>query len=168
MDNYTIIEDIFGDDDRNQITAARGFIGRSHLPDDMRVGSRGKVGKVSERPDMPDLEGRDSGPSFGPSGGFNQQRTPQYQQQFRDTIQPMHQPMMDNQFGGNQNFQLSGPQFSGPVLYPGVDSLQCRDVFTHVENCPICSNYFKKDVKFYWLIIAILILIILLLTQNKK
>jgi len=44
--------------------------------------------------------------------------------------------------------------------------LNCRDVFEHIQNCPICEGYFKKD-KFYLIIIGILILVILYL-MNKK
>lgn len=153
MDSYTIIEDVFGDEDnsgnsgRNQITAARGYVGRSHVPEDMRTPSRQKVGRVSERPDMPDVE--DIRRSIGPQQNQNIQ--------FQDQIDPSH-----------MNLSQTGMMNQGPVLYPGVDTLQCRDVFTHVENCPICSSYFKKDVKFYWLIIGILIIVILILTRNGK
>ena len=149
MNEYTIIEDIFGDEDKNQVTAARGFVGRSHVPDDLRP--KGKVGRVTNRPDIPDLSGFDTQPS-PPSMGYNQP------------------PMMGGQFGSFPDIQLAmgAVQQQGPTLYPGVDSLQCRDVFTHVENCPICSSYFKRDTKFYWLIIGILVIVILLLTRNGK
>lgn len=140
MNDYTIIEDVFGDDDnRNQITAARGFLGKSHIPDDLRPKrSRG------ERPDIPDLT------NF-------QRPQPGVQPEYRDSMGGIQEQMIPS-----MNMMI--PQ--GPTVYPGVDSLQCRDVFTHVENCPICSSYFKKDVKFYWLIIGILVVIILLLTRK--
>lgn len=139
MDSYTIIEDIFGDDDRNQITAARGFVGRTHTPDDMK--QRGKVGRVSERPDMPSFD----------QPRRNQQHIQIQQEDPTSMISPMLNSMAQQ-----------------PVIYPGVDILQCRDVFNHVENCPICSSYFKKDVKFYWLIIAILVVVIILITKGGK
>ena len=145
MNEYTIIEDIFGDEDKNQVTAARGFVGRAHVPDDLRP--RGKISRVSQRPDIPDLS--DVDPRMG---------NPQI-----DRGYPPTPPFPDIQLAmGAMNQQ------QGPTLYPGVDSLQCRDVFTHVENCPICSSYFKRDTKFYWLIIGILVIVILLLTRNGK
>ncbi len=46
--------------------------------------------------------------------------------------------------------------------------LSCKDVFNHVENCPMCSSYFKKDSKFYIIIILILGMIILYLLNSKR
>ncbi|MDD4931432.1 MAG: hypothetical protein PHG66_04805 [Candidatus Colwellbacteria bacterium] len=148
MDTYTIIEDVFGDEDgggRNQLTAARGFVGQSHVPDDMRPPGRGgRVGKVSERPDFPDLDPRMN------RGG------------------PRPQMPMRMQNDTNMSPMVNALVSSGPTMYPGVDALACRDVFTHVENCPLCKSYFRHDAKFYWLIIGILIVIILLITRNGK
>ena len=141
MDSYTIIEDVFGDEDgRNQITAARGFVGNSFVPDDMRP--RRGVGRVSDRPNIPNMADTD----------------------LRMMGQP--QPQRNDQNFSQETVPMFGNIPQGPTMYPGVDNLPCRDVFTHVENCPICSSYFKKDIKFYWLIIAILIVIILLLTRK--
>ncbi len=60
----------------------------------------------------------------------------------------------------NDVMSIRSPQMNGG------SEVSCRDAFNHVENCPICSSYFKKDIKFYWLIIAILVIIIILLTRN--
>lgn len=145
MDSYTIIEDVFDNDDgRNQLTAARGFVGQPHVPEDMRPpGRSGRVGKVSDRPDFPELDPR-----------MNRGGPP---------MQMRYQPAPDNNMSPMVNALVSGP-----VMYPGMDSLACRDVFTHVENCPLCKSYFRHDAKFYWLIIGILIVIILLITRNGK
>lgn len=145
MDYYTIIEDIFEDEEQNQITAARGYVGRSHVPDDMRIPHRQKVGKVSERPDMPNVEDIR-----------------------RSMVSQQNQNIQFQDKDISQGISQMGMMMNGPTLYPSVDNLQCRDVFNHVENCPVCSSYFKKDVKFYWLIIAILIVVILILTKNGK
>lgn len=145
MDSYTIIEDmnVFGiPDPQNQVTAARGFVGQPHVPEDMRPNSRGRVGKVSNRPDFPERE-------FDP----------------RMNYQPQMKMQNDD---NNMSPMVSALVSSGPSIYPGVDSLACRDVFTHVENCPLCKSYFRHDAKFYWLIIGILIIIILLITRNGK
>jgi|688.fasta_scaffold2347582_1 hypothetical protein len=53
-----------------------------------------------------------------------------------------------------------------PAMIQQHNLLNCRDVFEHIQNCPICEGYFKRD-KFYMIIIGILILIILYL-MNKK
>lgn len=144
MDTYTIIEDVFDETGgRNQLTAARGFVGQSHVPDDMRPSGRsnnGRVGKVSERPEFPE---------FDP----HMNRGSQLRTQNDTHMSPMVSALVSS---------------NGPTMYPGVDSLACRDVFNHVENCPLCKSYFRHDAKFYWLIIAILIVIILLITRNGK
>jgi len=146
MDTYTIIEDVFENDNaQNQITAARGFVGQPHVPEDLRSTGRnntGRVGsKVSERPDFQDLDPRRMAPP------------------------PMNIPQRPS--GGTMSPMMNALT-QGPSVYPGVDSLACRDVFTHVENCPLCKSYFRHDAKFYWMIIAILIAIILLITRNSK
>jgi hypothetical protein len=46
-------------------------------------------------------------------------------------------------------------------------SLQCIDVFRHVETCPVCSSYFKKDIRFCWIIIAILIIALIFMVMKK-
>ena len=60
------------------------------------------------------------------------------------------------------------PQIMGNQQFMNreFDHISCKDAFIHIENCPICSNYFKKDVKFYWLIIAILIVVIIVMTRK--
>jgi hypothetical protein len=58
---------------------------------------------------------------------------------------------------------------SQPSLPPSfAEHVSCKDVFIHTENCPVCSSYFKKDIKFYWLIIFILVLVILFLMRSKR
>ena len=123
MDNYTIIEDVFDNGGRNQLTEARGFLGTSHVPEDMRPPSKRfhrDSGMKEELPPIPPLRNIQAPPT-------------------------------------NISFEQMGP-----------DMLSCRDVFLHVENCPLCKSYFKNDIKFYWLIIAILIVIIILLTRKTK
>ena len=138
--NYTIIEDIFEDDSNNlQITAARNFIGHSHVPDDMKS-------KYTNKPQLMNLQ---KPPPCNLTGIFESPKTIKQKYIYLNEISPMLSGMRHQQ-------------------QRHMDTLQCRDVYMHVENCPICSNYFKKDVKFYWMIIGILILTILLLTRNGK
>lgn len=138
-DTYTIIEDIDDIDvgnGRNQLTAARGFLSNSHVPDDMRPQpGRRTVGKVSERPEFQELNPQ----SYLPMQNLQNQ-----------TVSPMIGALMNER------------------SHMGVDGLACRDVFVHVENCPLCKSYFKHDAKFYWMIIAILIIVIFLMNKNSK
>ena len=150
METYTVIEDVFGDEEKNQLTAARGFLGNNHVPDDLRAqnygnggrnGGGGRVGRVNERPDLPPdvYAGRRMNSDVGGGGRFQEE-------------------------------QIQVPQLVMPQtdLMMGPTTLHCRDVFNHVENCSLCSSYFRRDTKFYWLIIIILVIIILLLTRNSK
>jgi hypothetical protein len=165
METYTIIEDVFGDDlDKNQITSARGFLGNSHVPEDMKPPTRrSHQMRTTDRPDFPEL-------------------SPRFPQMPQMPHMP-HMPHMSQMSQMHQMPQMHNPQdtrgdshmspmvnalVGGPIMYPGVDSLQCRDVFTHVENCPLCKSYFRHDAKFYWMIIAILIVIILVITRGGK
>lgn len=153
MDTYTIIEDIFGDE--NQISASRGFVGKTHVPDDLRPHNRReKVGKVAERPDIPNIGGT-QGSGFLSNPGV---LPPGYQHQQQQGGIQLQDPRVQQQMMLNDRDMM----YNHPS-----DLLQCRDVFQHVENCPICSSYFKKDVKFYWLIICILIIVILILTRGN-
>lgn len=55
--------------------------------------------------------------------------------------------------------------------YPVVESfnlIPCRDIMSHIDNCPICKKIFKKNDLLLFCIIAILaVVIILFLLQNK-
>jgi len=62
-----------------------------------------------------------------------------------------HQPKMEEEIS---------PIFTTPL------SIHCIDAFSHMEDCPVCSSYMKKDIKFYWFIIIILLGIILLLSSK--
>ena len=46
------------------------------------------------------------------------------------------------------------------------DGFNCPDIYSHVKNCPMCSNYFKKDNTIY--IIAIIVLAVICLLLMKK
>lgn len=46
--------------------------------------------------------------------------------------------------------------------------LTCRNIYEHIENCPICNKYYKQSNRTYVLIIIFLILIILLLIRQNK
>ena len=140
MDSYTIIEDmdVFGiPDNQNQLTAARGFVQQSHVPENMKP--RNHRERVSDRPQFPEVDPR------------------------------VNHPQMRIQNDNNMSPMVNALVSSGnSPMYPGADSLSCRDVFGHVENCPLCKSYFRHDAKFYWLIKGVLIVIILLITRNGK
>jgi len=148
--NYSIIEDIFEQNpsslNRNQITEARGNIATYQVPEEIRrakqmnSGNGGRVGSgMLNRPEIPHL---------------NQPPPSMYPSQMMHQMSPMMPPQQYQQKRGvNQNYQ---------------DGLACRNVFIHMENCPLCSQYYKKDIKFYWLIIIILMVVLLFISVKKN
>jgi hypothetical protein len=76
---------------------------------------------------------------------------------------------------GNHSSSMNRPPInhhpSPSLLAPqlqlhNIDEIQCRQVFHHIENCPICSGYLKRDIKFYWFVIFVLVCVILYLTRK--
>lgn len=49
-----------------------------------------------------------------------------------------------------------------------IHSMDCRSIYDHIENCPICNKYYKQSNRTYILIIIFLVLIILLLLRQKN
>ena len=45
--------------------------------------------------------------------------------------------------------------------------LSCVDHLSHTLNCPICKEYFDSRIRYLYIIIAILVLVILFLKFNK-
>ena len=45
--------------------------------------------------------------------------------------------------------------------------ISCRNIYEHIENCPICNKYYKQSNRSYILVIVFLVLIILLLLRQK-
>jgi hypothetical protein len=64
--------------------------------------------------------------------------------------------------------------------YPNTDNLyynnyknpskshSCLENYEHFTNCPLCSNIAKTHVKLYWVIIAVLVIIIIFMATQKK
>lgn len=48
------------------------------------------------------------------------------------------------------------------------DGFTCKNIYDHIENCPICNKYYKQSNRIYVLIIIFLVLIILLLLRQKN
>ena len=71
----------------------------------------------------------------------------------------------DMQYSPQQ--QSSPPQMIPQQQFISPTILSCREVFDHVEDCPVCSGHFKKD-RFYLIIIIILILIIFYLMNKHR
>lgn len=57
-------------------------------------------------------------------------------------------------------------------IYPTMeyfDSIPCKDIANHIDNCPICSKIYRKnDYILIGIIIALIIVIVLLIIKEKK
>jgi hypothetical protein len=172
--SYTIIEDQFSDD-TNQVTGARGFTSNSHVPQDMAPPRKNNRGS---RIDLPDLTPRT--PAYksnnyvnyaGPSSESNyNQFTSAYGGAGGGNI-----PYGGGDINRYSPYAMYGdqgqpqePVQQQPIyLPPTPEGLSCRDVFSHVSGCPLCESYFRRDIKMYWVIIVILVLVILLMSRGK-
>lgn len=146
---YTIVEDLFNETNTNQTMAATNYVNNNpHVPRDMRLA---KITQQNQR--LNNLQRpREDHPALSGSGvGY----PPPY---------PPPQP----QFYPQQVSQVQSPPMIRNKQLP-IDNLNCKEVFIHMESCPFCSQYYKKDVKFYWLIIIILLIVLLFIsTKNKQ
>jgi hypothetical protein len=145
MNRFTIIDDVFDDGDKYTKTrnAPLNFSGKSELG--MMYNKR--VGSVNDRPDESDMiidisEAKERHPRM---------------------------PMAASRLQSSEEVVVPPLQFPPLPPHPRnqmYQDMQCRDVFEHIENCPICNSYVKRDTKFYWMIIAILVIIIFVITKK--
>jgi hypothetical protein len=79
-------------------------------------------------------------------------------------------PSIPNQtngnINGNQNPNIKPPQNVNRIISP--PQMTCRNIYEHIENCPMCSKYYKQSNRTYILIIIFLVLIILLLLRQNN
>uniref|UniRef100_A0A6C0I5T9 Uncharacterized protein n=1 Tax=viral metagenome TaxID=1070528 RepID=A0A6C0I5T9_9ZZZZ len=79
-------------------------------------------------------------------------------------------PSITNQtngnINGNQNLNIKSPQNVNRIISP--PQMTCRNIYEHIENCPMCSKYYKQSNRTYILIIIFLVLIILLLLRQNN
>lgn len=97
----------------------------------------------------------------------NIMRPPQFQG-INSNIPPV--PTQNLQQIQQQNLQqLQQLQQQLPHLY-GHDSRlnmhHCRNIYEHIEECPVCNKYYKQSNRFYIFIIIILVLFILFLLRR--
>jgi len=53
-----------------------------------------------------------------------------------------------------------------PQLQPQISHLHCRNIYEHIEECPVCNKYYKQSNRFYIFIIIILVLFIIFLLRR--
>jgi hypothetical protein len=83
---------------------------------------------------------------------------------------PFHSPpsQQSSQQQSSLNKISPNQQIQGTTDTSVISHINCRNIYDHIENCPICSKYYKQSNRIYILIIIFLILIILLLLRQQK
>jgi len=73
------------------------------------------------------------------------------------------QPQIQQPQQPQQQIQIQQPQ---PQQQPQLSHLHCRNIYEHIEECPICNKYYKQSNRFYIFIIIILVLFIIFLLRR--
>lgn len=78
------------------------------------------------------------------------------------------QSPVSNYNNNTNNANKVSPQTVLPQPHSSPQShISCRNIYEHIENCPICNKYYKQSNRSYILVIVFLVLIILLLLRQK-
>jgi hypothetical protein len=90
---------------------------------------------------------------------------------------PEQQPIIETRYKNknivetNSNNAIISPNnayINENVHIQNFNKMNCRDIYNHIDNCPICSKYYKQSNRTYIIIIIFLVLIILLLIRQKN
>lgn len=142
--DYEVIQDIGGVfDSRNQITASRPYIAQYQTPPEMK-----NLRQVRSHPT----------PELMETSGMAEPTFPQ------QPLQPQLQPPLPQLQHQKQPLQS---QIQIHPDYLEDDGINCKHVHLHLENCPFCSKFYKKDRNMYLLVIFMLIIIIIILLKKK-
>jgi hypothetical protein len=96
------------------------------------------------------------------NNNFNRILRPQIQPQLHPQLHPQSHPQLQSQLQS----QLQ-PQVQSQVqLQPQISHLHCRNIYEHIEECPVCNKYYKQSNRFYIFIIIILVLFIIFLLRR--
>jgi hypothetical protein len=90
--------------------------------------------------------------------GIPQEHTPKYQE-FYTNQQDIPQEQNVQQFQQQPYYQLS---HNIPLHSP----YSCLDIAGHIDNCPLCSKFYKNDKSIY--IVTIILLVIICIILLKK
>ena len=133
---------------------------------------------LKDLPDLDDLEG-DNIDNRSANSRFPMQE--QIPSAMSEKIKRMIRPSMGSlatesgmgRYGSTppQEFYENKQDFTPPVQNEVIapiskDTPNCLDIYSHIDSCPICSSFFKRDTSIY--IIAIVILSIICILLLKK
>ena len=137
-----------------------------------------KVTMISDLPELADVEMKNRSqypqrpPSQGPRASYQDQLPPEMADKYKNIIRNHHVP--DPSSGMNpysQPMQQQNESISPPIREnlqeddPSL-SIPCISIARHINNCPICSKFYRNDKTVYIIIIAVLVIISLLLLKK--
>ena len=91
-----------------------------------------------------------------------EQIIPHNQQQFMNNNQEQIIPHNQQQFMNNIPLEYHQPLYNIPMHSP----YSCLDIAAHIDNCPICSKFYKNDKTVF--IVSIVLLTIVCIILLKK
>lgn len=164
MADYTVIENIFDNDNDDRINTMQHKVRKTmHNYGDMKKRENFDDSPFTEVKNLQDVYNYGGNNGKGGMGIFDENQQQHVQPFVQYTSHPSNtQHLIENK--KNLNFLDIN---NIPTPHQQHDTLTCRSVFMHIDTCPVCSMYLKKDVKFYWFVIIVLVCIILYLTRKK-
>jgi hypothetical protein len=169
--NYTIIEDIFNlddSDDNNHFNNMKTKISFNRTLDSHSARPpypSSNIPSLSYDEDMiknklsRQINPRVLASQYNSMSNTNRILQPPQPQQLQQQVQPQPQQVQPQQLINNKPNVISEKS---------IHNMDCRSIYDHIENCPICNKYYKQSNRTYILIIIFLVLIILLLLRQKN
>lgn len=132
--------------------------------------NRQTITMLNQLPDLDEVENnfrsqpshpRD--PSQSPHGGDDS-----YQKNIRNNYNIDPQSGMTREINYKSEQQLHYPSQQPEIILPQNDVLyiNCIDIAKHIQDCPICSRFYRCDTTLYTIIIVILAIVCLLLMKR--
>ena len=181
--NYTIIEDIFDTEESNSHLKSQYFnnptndsenISKQNILRTLDSYSARPPYPVSEIGNMPSSSydenmiknklSRQINPRTLATRQYNSMtstnRILQYPEQIANKV--------ENKSNNSTISPPNNPYINENVHIKNFNKMNCRDIYNHINECPICNKYYKQSNRTYILVIIFLILIILLLFRQKN
>jgi hypothetical protein len=142
--NVTMIEDLIDLDETNHSLSSNNI-----LPNDQE----NKYSKFIRQKHIP---------KYSEYQNNQEQIIPHNQQQFMNNNQEQIIPHNQQQFMNNIPLEYHQPLYNIPMHSP----YSCLDIAAHIDNCPICSKFYKNDKTVF--IVSIVLLTIVCIILLKK
>jgi|ERR1700677_4573779 hypothetical protein len=138
---------------------------------------------LSDLPDLEDLESGGGGYNGNNKGGYANVGQPERQEYQQPSGPDNYKKFIRNTQGhappesGMGNMSNMGNGMQGPQQAPPPEFFEqpqhvmtngpnCMDIHSHVQNCPICSRFFKNDSSIYIIAITVLAIVCILLLKR--